>query len=89
MKKTEYHFNDLIKDLDKTGIPASAIDVNIRFDNPDKPIYQVVDCKDINEIKESILSLKKRTTIFEYVSIILFVVDIVLSYLLVQNIVVW
>lgn len=89
MGKTDYHFNDLIKDLNKTGIPASAIDVNIKFDNPDKPTYQVIDCNDISEIKQSILSLKKRTTVFEYISIILFVVDIVLSYLLVQNIVVW
>jgi len=82
----DYHISDLAKDLGKTKLSKSAIDTLIKFEQSQ---FKIVDTNSVSDLQNAIFSLRRRTSIFGYISIILFIVDILLSYLLVQNIVVW
>lgn len=86
MEKKDYNISDLAKDLGNAKLSKSAIDTLIKFEQSQ---FKIIDANSISSLQDLILSLKRRTSIFGYISIILFVVDILLSYLLVQNIVVW
>lgn len=82
----DYNVSDLAKDLGKTKLSKSAIDILIKFEQSQ---FKIVDANSVSALQDSIFSLRRRTSIFGYISIILFIVDILLSYLLVQNVVVW
>jgi len=86
MQKKDYGIVDFAKDLGKTKLSSAAIDLIIKFE---KAQFRIVDANSISEIKNLIITLKRREAIFGYLSIILFIIDILLSYLLVQNIIVW
>ncbi len=85
MEKKDYNISDLAKDLGNAKLSKSAIDTLIKFEQSQ---FKIIDANSISGLQASIVSLRKRTSIFGYISIILFIVDILLSYLLVQIIVI-